>query len=104
MDMHALALTLHVVGFIVWLGNLYAIAVTLVARDASPEEAIKKRLGDLARTHGLTADIGATLAIASGLWLIAGAPTFYLHQPWLHMKLTLVALGILGLHGFLRVK
>lgn len=103
MDMRPLALTLHVFGFTTWLIGLFGIAIVLLDRDAS-ESSLKKHLGGLARRIGGIADGGAFLAILAGLWLIAIAPGFYMKQPWLHMKLTLVVGGMLGLHGFLRVK
>jgi putative membrane protein len=99
----ALALMIHVVGFIVWLGSLFSMARTLVARDAETEESFRTRLGVLARAEGRRADIGAGLALLGGMWLLSNAPAFYLHQPWMHMKLTLVV-ALLGAHGFLRVK
>jgi putative membrane protein len=104
MDMtRSLALTIHVVGFSTWLVGLFAIALLLADRDAQPEEAFRTRLGQLARKTGRIADIGATIATAGGAWLLVLEP-YVLRQPWLHMKLTTVVLGMLGLHGFLRAK
>src|SRR4051794_28688755 len=103
MDMRPLALTLHVFGFTAWLIGLFGIVIVLLDRDTA-EAKIQSHLGGLARRIGRIADGGAFLAILGGLWLIAIAPGFYMKQPWLHMKLTLVVGGMLGLHGFLRVK
>src|SRR5438067_661310 len=100
----ALALTIHVVGFVFWIAGLFAIAVALVERDAQPDDGTKTRFGAFARKLGLTADLGATVAIAGGIWLILIAPSYYLHQPWMHIKLTIVVVGLLGLHGFLRAR
>jgi putative membrane protein len=99
----ALALMIHVVGFIIWLGSLFSMARTLLARDAETDEAFRTRLGTLARAEGLRADVGAATTLVGGLWLLSMAPAFYLHQPWMHAKLTLVV-ALLGAHGFLRVK
>jgi putative membrane protein len=99
----ALPLLIHIVGFVVWLGSLFSMARTLAARDIETDEAFRTRLGALARAEGLRADVGATTAIVGGLWLLSSAPGFYLHQPWMHAKLTLVV-AVLGVHGFLRVK
>jgi putative membrane protein len=101
--MRGFALTIHVVGFSMWQVGLFLIAAILVARDDQPEEAVRTRFGQWARRAGIVADLGATLAILGGIGLITIAPTYYLHQPWLHMKLTVV-LAVLGLHGFLRAK
>jgi putative membrane protein len=99
----ALALTVHLVGFALWIGSLFGMASTLAARNAESDSSVRMKIGVLARRHGRSADIGATLAIVGGLCLLAAAPGYYMHQPWMHAKLTLV-LGVLGLHGFLRVK
>ena len=99
----ALALMIHVVGFIIWLGSLFSMARTLLARDAETDETYRTRLGALARSEGRRADVGAVIALAGGIWLLSNAPGFYFHQPWFHTKLTLVV-ALLGAHGFLRVK
>ncbi len=100
---HSLLLTIHIVGFGLWLGNLFAIATTLIERDVLAEAGVKTVIAQLAKKMARVADIGALIAIVGGVALIATAPGYYLHQPWLHMKLTLVV-GLLGVHGFLRMK
>jgi putative membrane protein len=100
---HALALVLHLVGIITWVGGLYGLGWLLAARDAERDEAFKTRIGGLARSGGRIADVGAGVTIAGGLWMLSFAPAMYMHQPWMHAKLTLVVL-LLGLHGFFRVK
>jgi protoporphyrinogen IX oxidase len=100
---HSLALTIHIIGFAMWIGSLFGIAGTLVARDEESDEAVRARVGKIARTHGRPADIGAALALIGGLWLLFSAPDYYLHQPWLHAKLALVV-GLFALHGFIRMK
>jgi putative membrane protein len=100
---HALALVFHVVGFTTWIGGLYGMGWLLVAREADKNDAFRTRIGELARSGGRIADVGAGLAIVGGVWLLSFAPAVYMRQPWLHAKLTLVVL-LLGLHGFFRVK
>ena len=100
---HSLLLTLHTVGFAVWVGTLFAITIALTERDALAEAAGKTTIAEVAKKMARVADIGATIALVGGVAMITTAPGYYLHQPWLHMKLTLVV-GLLGLHGFLRVK
>jgi putative membrane protein len=100
---HALALVFHVVGFTTWIGGLYGMGWLLVARDADKNDAFRTRLGELARSGGRIADVGAGIAIVGGVWLLSFAPAMYMRQPWLHAKLTLVVL-LLGLHGYFRVK
>ena len=100
---HSFLLTIHIVSFGVWLGNLFAIAATLVERDVVAEAGVKTVIAELAKKMARVADIGATITLVGGVGLISTAPGYYLHQPWLHMKLTLVV-GLLGVHGFLRMK
>jgi putative membrane protein len=100
---HQIVLTLHIVFFSVWIGNLFAIAFTLVFRNDQTDAAIRKTLGTLTRKKGRAADVGAALTILSGACLIGIAPAFFLHRPWLHIKLTLVVV-MLGVHGFLRMR
>jgi putative membrane protein len=95
----ALALTIHIIGISLWVGTLFALAALLVTRDAQPEPEMRKRIGSLARSAGIGADVAATVTLIGGLWLLL----YYLHQPWMHMKLTAVV-AMLGLHGFVRAK
>ena len=63
-------------------------------------------LAKLAKKAALFMDIGATFAIVFGLLMIFGIEggTALVKHPSMHIKLTLVGLGVLGCHGFLRVK
>ncbi len=49
------------------------------------------------------ADPGALLTILAGLGLISTNSTYFLHAPWLHIKLTFV-LFLIGLHGFVAMR
>jgi len=49
------------------------------------------------------ADPGALLTILAGAGLISTNSHYYLHAPWLHIKLTFVLL-LIGLHGYLAMK
>ena len=47
----------------------------------------------------------ATILRLPGLWRALGVkPTEFGHGPWLHIKLTVVVLGVLSIHGLARVK
>jgi len=96
-----LALTLHIAAFAIWLGNLFAIASALVFRNDQTDATSRGMLGALGRRHGLVADIGATLTLLTGGWLLSFAPGFYFAQPWLHVKLTLVVVMLGGLLDWL---
>ena len=71
--LHHLALTLHIVFFAIWIGNLFAIAVTLAFRNDQNDAAVRTTLGTLTRKKGRVADIGATLTILTGAWLDPGS-------------------------------
>ena len=49
------------------------------------------------------ADPGALLTILAGVSLISTNASYYLHAPWLHIKLTFVLL-LIGLHGLVAVR
>ena len=49
------------------------------------------------------ADPGALLTIVAGLTLIMTNASYYMHAPWLHIKLTFVLL-LIGLHGLVAVR
>lgn len=79
---------LHFAGFTLWISGLVALAALLQA-------------GARSKLPGILADIGATLVIVSGIYNAVTLSLFT--QPWLHIKLTLVAV-LIGLHVALRVK
>ena len=49
------------------------------------------------------ADPGALLTILAGATLISTDSHYYLHAPWLHIKLTFVLL-LIGLHGMVAMR
>jgi putative membrane protein len=102
MNTHALAVTLHVVGVLVWIAGLFATSRFLRARVGLTDEGLVKRLGLLARTEARFADGGFALAFAAGLALLIPEASFYMHQPWMHLKLTLVVL-LVGTHALVRI-
>jgi protoporphyrinogen IX oxidase len=95
---------IHVFGVVLWTGGLFACLRMLTAHGAAGTSAPAAWLQAERRT-AVFMDIGATIAILSGLYLTLFAPTKPLTQGgWLHAKLTLVVIGMLGLHIFARVK
>ncbi len=95
---------LHIVGVIVWVGGLTAVLALLTAHARVDE--ISRGLMTLAEKRAaLIMDLGATLAIGVGLYkALRHTPNEFKHGPWLHIKLTAVALGVLSVHGVARVK
>jgi protoporphyrinogen IX oxidase len=93
----------HFVGFIVWLSSIFGLVNMLRERTEAGEA--RELLARLARNAGRAMDTGATLAIVAGVIMLvkSPAPVGPLEQPYFHVKLTLAVL-LLGLHGFLRVR
>ena len=97
-------LVVHIFGQLFWVGGLLvtAMALTRHTQESSPEA--RQALSRLERIYlrGL-ADPGALLAILAGISLITTRPSYYMHAPWLHIKLAFVLL-LIGLHGFIAVR
>jgi len=92
-------LVVHIVGIVMWVGGL--MIVTLIFAQHSQESSPEAQ-ASLARLEGKLfksmAGPGALLTLLSGIGLIATNPHYYLHAPWLHLKLALVLILII-LHG-----
>ena len=106
-EIHDWVLVAHVFGFVMWVGSLIGALHVLGAHSVA--DGGHKAFEDLEKSLGIAADVGATLTIASGLYLALGGPlNFFVKNDvdgaFMHVKVTLVALGLLGLHGFVRVK
>lgn len=87
----------HLAGVVGWLGGMVALALILgAARDEAAAQT--------GRRAAMIMDLGATVAIVVGLALLFGIEPSPLKRPNFHIKLTLVVVGLLGLHGFLRVR
>ena len=97
-------LVLHIWGIVFWVAGLLvtSMALTRHTQEASPEA--QQALARLERIflRGL-ADPGALLTIVAGIGLILTNSSYYLHAPWLHIKLTFVVL-LIGLHGLVAVR
>jgi len=94
----------HVLGLVFWVGGLLvtSMALTRHTQEASPEA--RQALARLERIYlrGL-ADPGALLTLLAGAGLIMTNSSYYLHAPWLHIKLTFVLL-LIGLHGIVVIR
>lgn len=83
----------HLLGVVGWLGGMLAVISALGAGNAPGGKRV-----------AMVMDLGATLAIGAGLALLLGLEPSPLTRPNFHIKLTVVIVGLLGLHGFLRVR
>jgi uncharacterized membrane protein len=78
----------HFVGFTAWIAGLVAMGLLLRAQAS-------------ARPGAILADLGATLALISGLYRATSGGFF--SQPWMHIKLVLVV-ALLGVHSAMRMR
>lgn len=97
----------HLIALFLWIGGLFAIYWMLRLHAHAPKDAHEK-LTLMERSIALSADIAAAVAIGTGIGMIFNAPGGNMlaqkGMGWLHIKLTIVVLGILPVHGILRGK
>ena len=94
----------HIFGLVFWVGGLLVTSMALTRHTQESSQDSREALARLERIYlrGL-ADPGALLTILAGAGLISTNSHYYLHAPWLHIKLTFVLL-LIGLHGYLAMK
>jgi putative membrane protein len=97
-------LVVHIFGLVFWVSGLLVTSMALTRHTQETSAEARQALARLERIYlrGL-ADIGALLTILAGAGLISTKPSYYLHAPWLHIKLTFVLLLIV-LHGIVAVR
>ena len=108
--MYKWLLTGHLIGVILWMGSLFAVYWLLRFHAQAPKD-VHEKLTLLERSLALTMDLAATLAIVCGLGMAFSKegtthPTTTLFTTpgagWFHIKLTLIVLAILPIHGLVR--
>ena len=97
-------LVAHLIGLIFWVSGLLVTSMALTRHTQEASTDARNALARLERIYlrGL-ADPGALLTILAGISLIMTNSRYYLHAPWLHIKLTFVLL-LIGLHGLVAVR
>ncbi len=98
----------HLIGDFLWVGSMFAVYWLLRFHTHAPKEAHEK-LVLMERSMALMMDVASALAIGTGVALImyrTGDGTIFSEKPagWFHIKLTIVVLGLLAMHGMLRAK
>lgn len=96
----------HLIALFLWIGGLFAIYWMLRLHAHAPTEAHEK-LTLMERSIALSTDIAAAVAIGTGVAMLFRPEGLLLAQKgagWMHIKLTVVVLGILPVHGILRGK
>ncbi len=92
----------HVIGFVLWIGGLMAV-LQLLRVHGAVEGAARDVLARHERKVAVMMDFGATLTMVCGFITALGGTTNYFKTgAWLHIKLTLVAVVIIGMHGWAR--
>jgi putative membrane protein len=94
----------HVLGLVFWVGGLLVTSMALTRHTQEASADARQALARLERIYlrGL-ADPGALLTVLAGAGLIMTNSSYYLHAPWLHIKLTFVLI-LIGLHGMVAVR
>ena len=97
-------LVVHVFGLVFRVSGLLVTSMALTRHTQETAAEARQALGRLERIflRGL-ADPGALLTILAGTGLIMTNSHYYLHAPWLHIKLTFVFLLIV-LHGIVAMR
>lgn len=96
----------HLIGLFVWIGGMFTVYWMLRFHAHAPKEAHEK-LVLAERSLALMMDIASGLAIGCGVAMIFRYTPNLLARPgagWFHIKLTVVVLGILSVHGMLRAR
>ena len=94
----------HVLGLVLWISGLLVTSMALTRHTQETAAEVRQAFARLERIflRGL-ADPGALLTILAGASLISTNSHYYLHAPWLHIKLTFV-LFLIALHGRLAMR
>jgi putative membrane protein len=97
-------LVAHIFGLVFWVGGLLVTSMALTRHTQEASAEARQALARLERIYlrGL-ADPGALVTILAGVGLIMTRSSYYLHAPWLHIKLTFV-LFLIGLHGIVAMR
>ena len=104
-------LVAHLIAVFLWLGTMFAVYWLLRVHAHAPKDVLDK-LTLMERSLAMSMDIAATVAIGCGLVMAFSSggthPTGTLFTApgsgWFHIKLVVVVLGVLPVHGMLRAK
>jgi len=93
----------HLISLVLWIGGLSTIYWLLRLHDQAPKE-MRDKLTLMERSIALSADIAAMVTIACGLAMALSPINLFAVKGggWLHIKLTVVVVAILSVHGMLR--
>jgi uncharacterized membrane protein len=96
----------HLIGVVLWIGGLVSVYWMLRFHVHAPKESHEK-LTLMERSLAMMMDIAATLAIGCGLVSALGQDPNLFTRPgsgYFHIKLLVVVVGVLSVHGMLRAR
>ncbi len=97
----------HLIGVVLWMGALFAVYWLLRVHAHAPKD-VHDKLTLMERSLAMSMDIAAAAAIGCGLAMSLSPVNLFkvtdTNKPWLHIKLTLVVLAILSVHGMVRAR
>lgn len=96
----------HLIGVVLWIGGLFTVYWLLRMHATAPRE-VHEKLTLMERSMAMATDLAAALAIGCGIAMTFGQTPNFLVQPrhgWFHIKLTVVVVGVLSVHGMIRAK
>ena len=94
---------LHVIFTVTWFAALFYLPRLFVYHAMTSDAATSERFKVMERKLGVMMDIGATLTMVFGFWLLFSYGwSQNKHAGWLHVKLTAVAL-LVGYHVWCRM-
>lgn len=89
---------LHIVFVVTWFAGLFYLPRLFIYHVESNSTDVRAQLQIMQRRLLGITHIGGALALTFGIWTLILVPG-YLHQGWLHAKLTLV-LGLIAYHTY----
>jgi putative membrane protein len=94
---------LHIVFMVTWFAAIFYLPRFFVYHAMTTDAATSERFKVMERKLAVMMDIGATLTMFFGFWLLFSYGwAQYKHMGWLHVKLTMVAL-LIGYHVWCRL-
>ena len=94
---------LHIVFMVTWFAAIFYLPRFFVYHSMTTDPATLERFKVMERKLAVMMDIGATLTMFFGFWLLFSYGwAQYKHMGWLHVKLTMVAL-LVGYHVWCRL-
>jgi uncharacterized membrane protein len=99
-------LAAHLIGVFLWIGGLFGVYWLLRVHAHAPAD-VREQLTLMERSLALSMDLAATIAIGCGIAVALNETPNLFTRPgagWFHVKLAIVVLGVLPVHGIARAR